>query len=60
MAGINMTDGRKPSERQKQIEKLAAQVFALAQDAVLIHLRFLDVAVSGLNPGRDRIWGEPV
>lgn len=50
MAGINMTDGRKPSERQKQIEKLAAQVFMLAQDAVLIHLRFLDVAVSGLKP----------
>lgn len=50
-----MADGRKPSgileeDKKKEIEQLAAQVFRLAQDSILIHLRFLDVAVSGLKP----------
>jgi len=36
--------------KQKKIEELAVQIFKLAQDSVLMHLRFLDVAAMALKP----------
>ena len=38
------------TEKQKKAEALAGELFRLARDSVFIHLRFLDVAVSGLAP----------
>ena len=66
-----MAEKGQGGERQKQIEQLAASVFRLAQDSILVHLRFLDVAVSGLKPRArwgmegvaidgDTLWYDPV
>ena len=66
-----MAEGRQPLDKTEQINELAAQVFRLAQDSILIHLRFLDVAVSGLKPRPrqgmgcasvegDILWYDPV
>lgn len=37
-------------EKQKKAEILSEKLFRLARDFVFVHLRFLDVAVSGLTP----------
>lgn len=43
------------TEKQKKAEALAGKLFRLARDSVFIHLRFLDVAVSGLVPKPDKV-----
>ncbi len=42
------------TEKQKKAEALAGKLFRLARDSVFMHLRFLDVAVSGLVPKPDK------
>ena len=37
-------------EKEKKTEALSEELFRLARDSVFVHLRFLDVAVSGLVP----------
>lgn len=41
------------TEKQKKTEALAGELFQLARDSVFVHLRFLDVALSGLKPKAD-------
>lgn len=47
----------KQTEKENRIEVLAAQVMELARDAIIMHLRFLDVAVAQLRPRPDRSAG---
>lgn len=47
----------KQTEKENRIEVLAAQVMELARDAIIVHLRFLDVAVAQLRPRPDRSAG---
>lgn len=47
----------KQTEKENRIEVLAAQVMQLARDAIIMHLRFLDVAVAQLRTRPDRSAG---
>lgn len=47
----------KQTEKENWIEVLAAQVMELARDAIIMHLRFLDVAVAQLRTRPDRSAG---
>lgn len=48
------TDKLTETEKQKKAEALAGELFRLARDSIFVHLRFLDVALSGLTPKPDR------
>ena len=37
------------TEKQKKAEALAGELFRLARDSIFVHLRFLDVALSGIK-----------
>lgn len=47
---MKQEETQKQREKQEQARELAAQVWNLSRDSILINMRFLDVAISGLSP----------
>lgn len=47
---MKQEESQKQREKQEQARQLAAQVWNLSRDSILINMRFLDVAISGLSP----------
>lgn len=50
LASGGQVDTGTQQDRQRRISELAAQILALSRDDILMQLRFLDVALSGLLP----------
>ena len=38
------------TEREKEMEQLATKVLSLARDSIVVNMRFMDVALAGLQP----------
>ena len=38
------------TEKEKEIEQLATKILSLARDSIVVNMRFMDVALAGLQP----------